>query len=78
MADVIITITGTIDSARFPAKRDAFLREHPIPPDADGNELYTFEEWLTIKVWKYINGEIRQGRIKQLEDGANLDSDLIQ
>jgi len=70
-------ITIDIPDAVIINYKDAFLREHPIEKDSNGEPLFTEIEWFKEVLRRFIVHSYRRGSQRLAEDAVVFDDSVI-
>jgi len=77
MAKTKFSLEYTIDTDKVEDFKTYFLKEHKMPVDSEGEDKYTFVEWLRLVLKRYAIGEVKQGKKNIDAETLNL-SNIIE
>lgn len=76
MANTVITVT--IPEANWPAVRNGFVTQRPIPKNPDGTNLMTPRKWVAECLADYVERIARAGHKAIAEQAVNVDVTVVR
>ena len=71
-------ITLTIDDESYSDFKEAFIKQHPIPTDDEGEPLFSENAWIKEKIRRIVKDIYMKGKGKLVMEEGSYQEDIVQ